>query len=69
MPGAAKATLACQADIVQQLQLPASDVRLFHSGIERPNLELEVAEVWDEGAKLQQIEAVAKDPRWAAGNR
>ncbi len=64
----ATATPACQADILRQLGLSAADVHRFHSGIERPNLELEVAEVGDEEAKLQQIEAVAEDRRWADGS-
>jgi ATP-dependent DNA helicase RecQ len=51
----ATATRKVQEDIIQQLGLEASAVRVFHSGIERPNLKIEVAEVWGEEDKLDHI--------------
>ena len=60
----ATATVAVQDDIARQLGLslvrdPADDaddgMRLFHQGIDRPNLTLKVSEVWDDDMKLEQI--------------
>jgi len=51
----ATATPRVQADIIEQLGLTPKQVRTFHEGIDRPNLSLEVAEVWGEDAKLEQI--------------
>ena len=56
----ATATPDVQADIVRQLGLTPDDVEVFHEGIERPNLSLDVAQVWGEEEKLEQIEAAAK---------
>ncbi len=49
----ATATPAVQQDIIRQLRLP--DVRIFHEGIDRPNLFLGVKEVWGEEEKLKII--------------
>lgn len=58
----ATATPDVQKDIVCQLGLQPEDVRLFHEGIDRPNLELSVVNVWDEYEKLGQIlEAVGDE--------
>ena len=51
----ATATREVQRDIVQQLGLDEADVKLFHEGIERPNLALVVEEVWGEDDKLQHL--------------
>ncbi len=51
----ATATPDVQQDIVKQLGLDADEVALFHEGIDRPNLRLEVDEVWDIDDKLQHI--------------
>lgn len=51
----ATATTAVQTDIVKQLKLQPHEVELFHEGIDRPNLALEVVEVWDDDTKLQHI--------------
>lgn len=53
----ATATVDVQRDIVHQLGLPADTVT-FHEGIERPNLELTVHEVWGDDDKLDQIVTV-----------
>lgn len=60
----ATATLDVQADIVRQLGLEASSVEIFHEGIERPNLRLEVREVWGDEEKLAGIlEVIQRYPR------
>lgn len=51
----ATATPDVQADIVRQLGLESGDIELFHAGIERPNLSLDVADVWIDEDKLEQI--------------
>lgn len=52
----ATATPDVQRDIVRQLDLTPGDIQLYHEGINRPNLELTVEEVWDDNDKLQWIE-------------
>lgn len=51
----ATATPDVQADIVRQLGLEPSEMKLFHQGIDRPNLKLSVEMVWDDDAKLAEI--------------
>ncbi len=51
----ATATPDVQLDIVRQLGLASSQVEMFHHGIERPNLELQVEHVWDDDEKLNSI--------------
>ncbi len=63
----ATATADVQLDIVKQLGLPKfgfalDDCQLFHSGIERPNLALNVEEVWGLDDKLKHIHAI--ESRW-----
>lgn len=52
----ATATPDVQQDIVRQLGLEPEQIRLFHEGIERPNLKLEVAETWGEDDKFRIIQ-------------
>ncbi|MEM7479114.1 MAG: RecQ family ATP-dependent DNA helicase [Planctomycetota bacterium] len=54
----ATATREVQEDIVRQLGLTPEEVETFHSGIERPNLKIEVTEVWGDDDKLKQIRGV-----------
>jgi ATP-dependent DNA helicase RecQ len=54
----ATATLDVQADIVRHLNLGSEEVEIFHEGIERPNLRLEVRHVWGDEEKLRAIEEV-----------
>ena len=54
----ATATRDVQADIVRQLGLTEEEVQTFHAGIERPNLKIDVAEVWGDEDKLEQIRGV-----------
>ena len=51
----ATATPDVQADIVRQLGLTNDEIRLYHEGINRPNLELQVKDVWDAEEKEQSI--------------
>ncbi|MBC7819795.1 MAG: ATP-dependent DNA helicase RecQ [Planctomycetaceae bacterium] len=54
----ATATPEVQEDIVRQLGLRPDQIELFHEGIERPNLRLNVQEVWGDEEKLEHIVAV-----------
>ena len=54
----ATATPDVQTDIVRQLGLQPDEIELFHEGIERPNLRLDVQEVWGDDEKLEHILAV-----------
>ncbi len=56
----ATATPEVQADIVQQLSLSGGEMQLFHEGIDRPNLQLEVEQVWGDEEKLSRITHTAK---------
>jgi len=64
----ATATRDCQQDIIDQLGLAASDVRIFHEGIDRPNLVLDVQEVWGETDKLNWIERTLADATYSSGS-
>lgn len=57
----ATATPDVQQDIVKQLGLELGDVKRFHAGIERPNLHLEVLDVWGDDDKLKRITDVYRD--------
>ena len=48
--------------------LTPTEIRVFHEGIDRPNLQLEVAAVWDEDEKLKAILEMIESPIFAAGN-
>ena len=51
----ATATPDVQRDIVHQLGLRQDEVRLFHEGIDRPNLSLDVIDAWEDDEKLDHI--------------
>ena len=51
----ATATPEVQQDIVRQLGLTPDEVKLFHEGIERPNLQLQVLRCWGIDEKLKNI--------------
>jgi ATP-dependent DNA helicase RecQ len=57
----ATATPDVQRDIVKQLGLNADEVTQFHTGIERPNLHLDVLDVWGDDEKLGAITEVYKN--------
>ncbi len=56
----ATATPDVQKDIIRQLGLKTDEVKLFHEGINRPNLNLEVELVWGEDEKLDHILRICK---------
>ncbi len=58
----ATATPEVQADIIRQLGLEPSEIEIFHEGIDRPNLELHVEDVWDTDEKQASVERVLH--RW-----
>jgi ATP-dependent DNA helicase RecQ len=64
----ATATRDCQRDIIAQLGLSEADVRIFHEGIDRPNLVLDVQEVWGQSDKLQRLEETLRDPLYSGGS-
>jgi ATP-dependent DNA helicase RecQ len=64
----ATATPDVQTDIVKQLGLKPDDIRMFHEGIDRPNLELSVDSVWDDKEKLAAILATLKSELFQSGN-
>ena len=64
----ATATPEVQADIVKQLGLGSSEVKLFHEGIDRPNLHLTVEQVWDDDDKLAAIIRVIEKPELQDGS-
>lgn len=58
----ATATPDVQRDIIRQLNLDEDDVVLFLEGIDRPNLELRVEDVWDADEKQASMEKIFQ--RW-----
>lgn len=57
----ATATPEVQKDIISKLGLTKSDIKIFHQGIQRPNLRLEAVEVYDEKESLNKILEVIKN--------
>jgi ATP-dependent DNA helicase RecQ len=51
----ATATKDVQTDIIAKLGLTQNEIKLFHQGIQRPNLRLEAADVFDEKETLNEI--------------
>lgn len=64
----ATATAECRTDIYRQLGIDPDDIRLFHEGIDRPNLSLEVTDVWDDDAKRTAIETTLADHTYGGGS-
>ncbi len=64
----ATATPDVQADIVRQLGLAPGEMQMFHEGIDRPNLQLDVQLVWDEQDKLEHILRIDRSPELQAGS-
>lgn len=54
----ATATLDVQNDIISKLGIDKNDIKIFHEGIQRPNLRLEAIEVYDEKETLDAIKNV-----------
>jgi ATP-dependent DNA helicase RecQ len=57
----ATATPDVQKDIISKLGLTKEKIKLYHQGIQRPNLALASINVYDEQEALQQIENVIKN--------
>lgn len=51
----ATATYDVQQDIIKKLQIDKDEIKIFHQGIERPNLRLEAVDVFDDKEKLREI--------------
>ncbi len=51
----ATATTKVQKDIVNKLGVSAEEIKIFHQGIERPNLRLEAVDVWGDDEKMGNI--------------
>jgi ATP-dependent DNA helicase RecQ len=64
----ATATPEVQQDIVRQLGIAADEMKLYHEGINRPNLSLEVKTVWGEEEKRDYIVDVARRPEFQQGS-
>jgi ATP-dependent DNA helicase RecQ len=62
----ATATPRVQEDIVAQLELPPASVRLFHDGVERPNLRLAVEAVHGTQEKAERLAALLRGARGSA---
>ncbi|MEZ6092184.1 MAG: RecQ family ATP-dependent DNA helicase [Pirellulaceae bacterium] len=54
----ATATPQVQADIIAQLGLRPEEMPIFHEGIDRPNLELNVVDVWGQDEKRSLIRSI-----------
>ena len=52
----ATATPVVQQDIVTQLGLTPDNIQLFHEGIDRPNLALDIIKTWGDDEKLDYIQ-------------
>ncbi len=64
----ATATAECRRDIYKQLGLAREEIELFHEGIHRPNLKLQVQEVWDDDDKLRWITAAIGSADYPGGS-
>ena len=51
----ATATHNVQEDIIKKLHVNKEEIKIFHQGIERPNLRLEAVDVFDDKEKLKEI--------------
>lgn len=56
----ATATRDVQEDIIRKLHLGKQEIKIFHQGIERPNLRLEAVDVFDDKEKLREIFSTLK---------
>ena len=65
----ATATPNVQQDIIRQLDLSPNEVELFHEGIDRPNLELVVTEVYSPDEKYEHMQRAIEDSRTKSGSQ
>ena len=64
----ATATSECRSDIYQQLGIAPDQIRLFHEGIDRPNLTLEVEPVIDDDMKVDAIRKAIQHEQYVGGS-
>ncbi len=64
----ATATAECRRDIYRQLEIEPASIRLFHHGIDRPNLRLDVIPVIDEEEKHTHLLDALADETLAGGS-
>lgn len=64
----ATATPEVQQDIIKQVGLTPESIKTFHEGIERPNLQLLVQEVWDADDKLEHIQQMVDSSLFESGS-
>ncbi|TWU49405.1 RecQ family ATP-dependent DNA helicase [Rubripirellula reticaptiva] len=64
----ATATAECRQDIDRQLGIDPNEIRLFHEGIDRPNLSIDVQPVFDEDEKIDVIVQTLDDPVYHGGS-
>lgn len=57
----ATATAECRQDIYRQMGIDPSEIELFHEGIDRPNLQIDIESVVDEDEKWQHLLEAMKD--------
>jgi ATP-dependent DNA helicase RecQ len=57
----ATATREVQQDIINKLHLNDEDVKIFHQGIERPNLKLEAHDIFDDKEKTEWMLKIIKE--------
>ena len=55
----ATATQECREDIYRQMGIAPESIALFHQGIDRPNLSIEVTESW-----VMKVSSMQSSPRW-----
>lgn len=64
----ATATAECRQDIYRQIGIDAENIQLFHEGIDRPNLHLDVVPVYDEDEKLSRLCELLDDDPFRGGS-
>jgi ATP-dependent DNA helicase RecQ len=64
----ATATSECRADIVEQIGLEPGNMRLFHEGIDRPNLRIDVESVMGDDEKLESLLEALQSPPYQTTN-
>ncbi len=57
----ATATREVQQDIINKLRLKDEDIKVFHQGIERPNLKLEARDIFDDKEKTDWMLKIIKE--------
>ncbi|MCA9136466.1 MAG: ATP-dependent DNA helicase RecQ [Planctomycetales bacterium] len=64
----ATATAECREDIYRQIGIDSSQIKLFHEGIDRPNLNLDVVPVYDEEEKMGRLCSLLRDADFRGGS-